>query len=57
VVKDGIETQLAGSPKTVVGKLGLLQEAMSADELAITTITYTHADRGPLVRAFSKGMV
>ncbi|HXW80847.1 MAG TPA: hypothetical protein VEJ84_15200, partial [Acidimicrobiales bacterium] len=45
LVKDRIDTQLVGSPKTVVGRLQQLQEATGADELAITTITHTHADR------------
>ena len=42
LVKDRVDTQLAGSPSTVADKLEQLQEATGADELAITTIS-THA--------------
>jgi len=45
LVKDRIDTQLVGSPKTVADRLEQLQEATGADELAITTITHRHEDR------------
>lgn len=45
LVRDRIDTQLVGSPRTVADKLEQLQEATGADELAITTITHDHADR------------
>ena len=45
LVKDRIDTQLVGSPRTVADKLDQLQEATGADELAVTTITHDHADR------------
>jgi luciferase family oxidoreductase group 1 len=45
MVKDRVETQLVGSPATVVRRLEQLQEATGADELAITTITHRHEDR------------
>jgi alkanesulfonate monooxygenase SsuD/methylene tetrahydromethanopterin reductase-like flavin-dependent oxidoreductase (luciferase family) len=45
LVKDRIDTQLVGSPRTVADKLEQLQQATGADELAITTITHQHADR------------
>ncbi len=44
LVKDR-DTQLAGSPQTVAARLEQLRDAADADELAITTITYDHADR------------
>ena len=45
LVQDRVDTQLVGSPETVVARLIQLQEATAADELAITTITHDHADR------------
>ncbi|WP_432993761.1 LLM class flavin-dependent oxidoreductase [Dactylosporangium sp. CA-233914] len=45
LVRDRVETQLVGSPKTVADKLEQLRDATGADELAITTITHDHADR------------
>jgi luciferase family oxidoreductase group 1 len=45
LVKDRIDTQLVGSPRTVADKLEQLREATGADELAITTITHKHSDR------------
>jgi len=45
LVKDRVDTQFVGSPKTVVDGLQQLQEATGADELIITTITHDHADR------------
>jgi alkanesulfonate monooxygenase SsuD/methylene tetrahydromethanopterin reductase-like flavin-dependent oxidoreductase (luciferase family) len=45
LVKDRIDTQLVGSPKTVADKLDQLRQATGADELAVTTITHQHADR------------
>jgi alkanesulfonate monooxygenase SsuD/methylene tetrahydromethanopterin reductase-like flavin-dependent oxidoreductase (luciferase family) len=50
LVKDRTETQFVGSPATVAGQLERLQEATGADELIVTTITHSHADR---VRSFS----
>jgi alkanesulfonate monooxygenase SsuD/methylene tetrahydromethanopterin reductase-like flavin-dependent oxidoreductase (luciferase family) len=45
LVRDRVETQLVGSPATVVERLEQLRAATGADELAITTITHEHADR------------
>jgi alkanesulfonate monooxygenase SsuD/methylene tetrahydromethanopterin reductase-like flavin-dependent oxidoreductase (luciferase family) len=45
LVKDRVDTQFVGSPRTVVDGLQQLQEATGADELIITTITHDHADR------------
>ena len=45
LVADRVDTQFAGSAKTVADKLEILQEATGADELIITTITHDHADR------------
>lgn len=45
LVADRVETQFAGSAKTVADKLEILQEATGADELIITTITHDHPDR------------
>ncbi|MET7402681.1 LLM class flavin-dependent oxidoreductase [Dactylosporangium sp. NPDC005572] len=45
LVRDRVDTQLVGSPRTVADKLEQLRDATGADELAITTITHDHADR------------
>jgi alkanesulfonate monooxygenase SsuD/methylene tetrahydromethanopterin reductase-like flavin-dependent oxidoreductase (luciferase family) len=45
LVRDRLDTQLVGSPRTVADKLEQLRDATGADELAITTITHDHADR------------
>ncbi|WP_436531804.1 LLM class flavin-dependent oxidoreductase [Actinoplanes sp. HUAS TT8] len=45
LVRDRIETQLVGSPRTVADRLEQLRDATGADELAVTTITHRHADR------------
>jgi alkanesulfonate monooxygenase SsuD/methylene tetrahydromethanopterin reductase-like flavin-dependent oxidoreductase (luciferase family) len=45
LVQDRIDTQLVGSPDSVVRQLDRLQEATGADELAVTTITHRHEDR------------
>jgi alkanesulfonate monooxygenase SsuD/methylene tetrahydromethanopterin reductase-like flavin-dependent oxidoreductase (luciferase family) len=45
LVQDRVDTQLVGSPKSVVDQLERLREATGADELAITTITHQHEDR------------
>jgi luciferase family oxidoreductase group 1 len=45
VVRDRIETQFVGSPKTVAAQLEQLREATDADELIVTTITHRHEDR------------
>jgi alkanesulfonate monooxygenase SsuD/methylene tetrahydromethanopterin reductase-like flavin-dependent oxidoreductase (luciferase family) len=45
LVQDRVDTQLVGSPASVVEQLDRLQEATGADELAITTITHQHEDR------------
>jgi alkanesulfonate monooxygenase SsuD/methylene tetrahydromethanopterin reductase-like flavin-dependent oxidoreductase (luciferase family) len=45
LVADRTETQMVGSPESVVEQLRALQAATGADELAITTITHRHADR------------
>lgn len=50
LVHDRTATQFVGSPETVAGHLERLQEATGADELIVTTITHSHADR---VRSFS----
>jgi luciferase family oxidoreductase group 1 len=49
LVSDRVDTQFAGSPATVAKHLRVLQDATDADELLVTTITYSHADR---VRSF-----
>jgi alkanesulfonate monooxygenase SsuD/methylene tetrahydromethanopterin reductase-like flavin-dependent oxidoreductase (luciferase family) len=49
LVEDRVSTQFAGSPATVAKHLRVLQDATGADELLVTTITYSHADR---VRSF-----
>ncbi|MFI5915114.1 LLM class flavin-dependent oxidoreductase [Dactylosporangium sp. NPDC051541] len=45
LVRDRIDTQLVGSPRTVADKLEQLRDATGAHELAVTTITHGHADR------------
>jgi len=49
LVSDRVDTQFAGSPATVAKHLRVLQDATSADELLVTTITHSYADR---VRSF-----
>jgi alkanesulfonate monooxygenase SsuD/methylene tetrahydromethanopterin reductase-like flavin-dependent oxidoreductase (luciferase family) len=50
LVRDRVETQFVGSPRTVAARLALLQEATGADELIVTTITHSHTDR---IRSFT----
>ncbi len=50
LVHDRVATQFVGSPEVVAGHLERLQGATGADELIVTTITHSHADR---VRSFS----
>jgi len=45
LVADRVKTQFAGSPRTVVERLRVLQQATGADELLVTTITHDHRDR------------
>jgi alkanesulfonate monooxygenase SsuD/methylene tetrahydromethanopterin reductase-like flavin-dependent oxidoreductase (luciferase family) len=45
LVADRVDTQFVGSPGQVADQLEQLQEATGADELIITTITHSHADR------------
>ncbi|MFF4594205.1 MsnO8 family LLM class oxidoreductase [Amycolatopsis sp. NPDC001319] len=45
LVADRVDTQIVGSPATVVAQLRRLQQAIGADELAVTTITHDPADR------------
>jgi luciferase family oxidoreductase group 1 len=45
LVSDRVDTQFAGSPATVAKHLRVLQDATGADELLVTTITHSHADR------------
>ncbi|MHA5047054.1 LLM class flavin-dependent oxidoreductase [Streptomyces sp. SD15] len=45
LVEDRVQTQFVGSPGRVADQLEQLREATGADELLITTITHTHADR------------
>ena len=49
LVEDRVATQFVGSPGTVAKSLRILQDASGADELLVTTITHSHADR---VRSF-----
>jgi alkanesulfonate monooxygenase SsuD/methylene tetrahydromethanopterin reductase-like flavin-dependent oxidoreductase (luciferase family) len=49
LVEDRVATQFVGSPATVAKSLRILQDASDADELLVTTITHSHADR---VRSF-----
>lgn len=44
-VVDRVDTQIVGSPATVVRQLDTLARVTGADELVVTTITTEHADR------------
>lgn len=44
-VADRVDTQIVGSPATVVRQLDTLARVTGADELVVTTITTEHADR------------
>jgi alkanesulfonate monooxygenase SsuD/methylene tetrahydromethanopterin reductase-like flavin-dependent oxidoreductase (luciferase family) len=50
LVRDRVDTQFVGTPQSVAAQLECLQEATDADELIVTTITHSHADR---IRSFS----
>jgi alkanesulfonate monooxygenase SsuD/methylene tetrahydromethanopterin reductase-like flavin-dependent oxidoreductase (luciferase family) len=50
LVHDRTATQFVGTPQSVADQLERLQEATGADELIVTTITHSHADR---IRSFS----
>jgi alkanesulfonate monooxygenase SsuD/methylene tetrahydromethanopterin reductase-like flavin-dependent oxidoreductase (luciferase family) len=50
LVRDRVETQFVGSPRTVAAQLEVLQAATGADELVVTTITHSHTDR---IRSFT----
>jgi luciferase family oxidoreductase group 1 len=45
LVADRVDTQFVGTPKQVADKLEQLRDATAADELIVTTITHSHADR------------
>jgi alkanesulfonate monooxygenase SsuD/methylene tetrahydromethanopterin reductase-like flavin-dependent oxidoreductase (luciferase family) len=45
LVQDRLDTQFVGSPDRVADQLGILAEAVDADELLITTITHDQGDR------------
>ncbi|EFC83630.1 LLM class flavin-dependent oxidoreductase [Parafrankia sp. EUN1f] len=45
LIADRLDTQFVGSPQTVVRGLQVLRDVTGADELLITTITHSHADR------------
>jgi alkanesulfonate monooxygenase SsuD/methylene tetrahydromethanopterin reductase-like flavin-dependent oxidoreductase (luciferase family) len=49
LVRDRVETQFVGSPRTVAARLEQLRDATDADELVVTAITHRHQDR---VRSF-----
>lgn len=44
-VADRVDTQFVGSPATVTERLATLARVTGADEVLVTTITTTHADR------------
>lgn len=44
LVQDRVDTQFVGTPAQVANQLEVLQRAVGADELVITTITHEHAD-------------
>ena len=45
LVTDRIETQVVGSPATVVEHLGRIVDVTGADEVVVTTMTHGYADR------------
>ncbi|MFE9187996.1 LLM class flavin-dependent oxidoreductase [Micromonospora sp. NPDC007208] len=45
LVADRVDTQFVGSPATVAERLRTLRDVTAADELLVTTITHSHADR------------
>ena len=45
LVVDRVDTQVVGSPATVVVQLGRLVDLTGADEVVVTTMTHNHADR------------
>jgi alkanesulfonate monooxygenase SsuD/methylene tetrahydromethanopterin reductase-like flavin-dependent oxidoreductase (luciferase family) len=45
LVADRVDTQIVGTPETVVQQLRALRDATDADELLITTVTHDHVDR------------
>jgi alkanesulfonate monooxygenase SsuD/methylene tetrahydromethanopterin reductase-like flavin-dependent oxidoreductase (luciferase family) len=45
LVQDRLDTQFVGTAAQVADQLEILQRAVEADELVITTITHDHADR------------
>jgi alkanesulfonate monooxygenase SsuD/methylene tetrahydromethanopterin reductase-like flavin-dependent oxidoreductase (luciferase family) len=45
MVADRVDTQLVGTPETVVQRLKVLRDATQADELLISTVTHDHAAR------------
>ena len=45
LVVDRVDTQVVGSPATVVAQLGALVDLTGADEVVVTTMTHDHADR------------
>jgi alkanesulfonate monooxygenase SsuD/methylene tetrahydromethanopterin reductase-like flavin-dependent oxidoreductase (luciferase family) len=45
LVVDRVDTQVVGSPATVVEHLGRIVDVTGADEVVVTTMTHGHADR------------
>jgi alkanesulfonate monooxygenase SsuD/methylene tetrahydromethanopterin reductase-like flavin-dependent oxidoreductase (luciferase family) len=45
LVQDRVDTQFVGTAAQVADQLEVLQRAVGADELVVTTITHDHADR------------
>lgn len=45
LVRDRVDTQFVGTPAQVADQLEVLQRAVGADELVVTTITHTHDTR------------
>jgi alkanesulfonate monooxygenase SsuD/methylene tetrahydromethanopterin reductase-like flavin-dependent oxidoreductase (luciferase family) len=54
LVADRVATQFAGSPGTVAKSLRVLADATGADELLVTTITHSHADRVRSLRLLAR---
>jgi alkanesulfonate monooxygenase SsuD/methylene tetrahydromethanopterin reductase-like flavin-dependent oxidoreductase (luciferase family) len=50
LVRDRVDTQFVGSPRTVAAQLEVLRAAIGADEIIVTTITHSHTDR---IRSFT----
>jgi alkanesulfonate monooxygenase SsuD/methylene tetrahydromethanopterin reductase-like flavin-dependent oxidoreductase (luciferase family) len=45
LVRDRVDTQFVGDPRSVARQLRILRDATGADEVLVTSVTHDHADR------------